>query len=127
MPEQYFCYPNRSRDTLLPDMSTAVGPRKLTEDQQIAAEMLGQSIPRPRIYAAIKAKRAGTISEWLQIPEFQAVVAQSNREYIHELKASNMRLVQRAQDVVEAILNDPKHPQRDRIAWEIVRLTLGSG
>ena len=103
---------------------TAVQPRTLTEAQTIAANLVGRCFDRKEILKAAGLKRTQTISEWLNIPEFQEVVAQSNREYIAELREAKARIIRESLELVEKALKDAKSKTRVEMAYGIVRSVI---
>ena len=106
-------------------MIQAVTTRQLTENQRVAAELLGRCHPRRDIYTATGlANRPATISEWLAIPEFQDAVADANRRYIAELRETKSRLLQKSLDLVEAELDKAESKSRLEIAHSIVKSIL---
>ncbi len=96
----------------------------LTESQSTAAYLIGRCVARKVICAQLQVDRV-TVWRWLQVPEFQEAVRQSNREWLSELTEAKGRIIARALEVEEASLaEDANAERRAAIAHEIARTVL---
>ena len=102
----------------------AVTTRDLSERQAVAADLMGRCVDRKDILKAINSRRRADLSEWLTIPEFQAAVAQANREYIAELREMKSRIIAKSLALVEEEMAKANSKTRVEMAYGIVRSVI---
>lgn len=111
-------------DRLTPAEQSLTLETCLTERQSSAAYLLGRCIARKQIEDQLEVAPK-TLWRWLQIPEFQDAVRQSNREWLAELSERKARIIERALELEEANLGaDADADRRSAYAHEIARNVL---
>ena len=96
----------------------------MTEQQFVAANLVGRCVERKEILKAAGLRRSATISEWLNIPEFQEAVAQANREYVAELREMKARIIAKSLALVEEEMEKANSKTRVEMAYGIVRSVI---
>lgn len=111
-------------ETLTPAEQSLTLESCLSEGQSTAAYLLGRCIARKQIEQQVEISRP-TLWRWLQIPEFQDAVRQSNREWLAELSERKARIIERALELEEQNLGDDADAKRRAdYAHEIARNVL---